>query len=350
VDAEHLPAFEPRHLVALATVARTGSFRAAANELGYVQSAVSRQIATLEQTAGTRLLDRASGSGVVQMTQAGALLVEHAEAVLARLDAAKLDVQRTADGESGIVRLGTPQGIAPRLLPAILTRLRRLAPDVRVETLELPTSEPLFELIGAGELDLAIAHLPLDPGPYAIEHLLSVYWRLALPSAWPIARRRRRVRLEELSELALIALRTERLGPPLTTHLRAAGYEPNVVLHTDVFATARALVISGIGAAVLPSFALEPEDPAITALDVADVPLIQRLGLFWHRERVMAPAAETVREVTIEVCASSQSRPSKATRPGEPVISRSARRGAPAEMAGAGARESDTGDTVAEAT
>ena len=260
-------------------------------------------------------------------------------------------MQRTADGESGIVRLGTPQGIAARLLPAILTRLRRLAPDVRVETLELATSEPLFELIGAGELDLAIAHLPLDPGPYAIEHLLSVYWRLALPSAWPIARRRRRVRLEELSELALIALRTERLGPPLTTHLRAAGYEPNVVLHTDVFATARALVISGIGAAVLPSFALEPEDPAITALDVADVPLIQRLGLFWHRERVMAPAAETVREVTIEVCASSQSRPSKATRPpGEPAISRSARRGAPAEMAGAGARESDPGDTVAEAT
>lgn len=360
MDAEHLPAFEPRHLVALATVARTGSFRAAANELGYVQSAVSRQIATLEQTAGTRLLERASGSGVVEMTPAGALLVEHAEAVLARLDAAKLDVQRTADGESGVVRLGTPQGIAPRLLPTILSRLRRSAPDVRVEALELPTAEPLFELVDAGELDLAIAHLPLDAGPYCTEHVLSVYWRLAVPSAWPIARRRQRLQLADLNELALIAPRTERLGPPVTTHLRAAGYEPNVVAQTDVFATARALVSAGIGAALLPSFALEPEEEAITVLDVADVPLIQRLGLFWHRERVMAPAVETLRDVTLEVCASSQSRPSRAARqPAEPVLSRSARRGVRpgaarrgvlTAMRGAHACDTDPGDGVAEAS
>lgn len=350
MDAEHLPAFEPRHLVALATVARTGSFRAAASELGYVQSAVSRQIATLEQTAGTRLLERASGSGVVQMTEAGALLVEHAEAVLARLDAAKVDLQRSAAGESGVVRLGTPQGIAPRLLPAILSRLRRAAPDVRVETLELPTCEPLFELIDAGELDLAIAHLPLDPGPYTVEHLLSVSWRLALPSSWPIARRGTRVQLEELHELALIAPRTERLGPPVATLLRAAGYDPNVVAYTDVFATARALVSAGIGAAVLPSFALEPEDAAITALDVADVPLIQRQGLFWHRERLMAPATDTLREVMIEVCASPPARPSRATHAAaEPVISRSARRGVPA-MAGAGAAERDPGGGAAGAS
>jgi DNA-binding transcriptional LysR family regulator len=360
VDAEHLPAFEPRHLVALATVARTGSFRAAANELGYVQSAVSRQIATLEQTAGTRLLERASGSGVVQMTPAGALLVEHAEAVLARLDAAKLDVQRTADGESGVVRLGTPQGIAPRLLPAILSRLRRSAPDVRVEALELPTAEPLFELVDAGDLDLGIAHLPLDPGPYSSEHLLSVYWRLAVPSSWPVARRRQRLQLADLSELPLIAPRTERLGPPVTTHLRAAGYEPNVVAQTDVFATARALVSAGIGAALLPSFALEPDDAAITALDVADVPLIQRLGLFWHRERLMAPATETLRDVTLEVCASSQSRPSRAARPlAEPADARSARHGVrsgPARrgllttMRGARACDTDPGDGVAAAS
>lgn len=308
MEREHLPAFEPRHLVALATVARMGSFRAAAHELGYVQSAVSRQIATLEQTAGTRLLERASGSGMVQMTPAGELLVEHAEAVLARLDAAKLDLQRTANGESGVVRLGTPQGIAPRLLPAVLSRLRRLVPDVRVETLELLTCEPLCELVDAGELDLAIAHLPLDPGPYTTHDLLSVYWRLAVPSGWAVAGRGR-VQLEELSGLPLIAPCTERLGPPVTAHLRAAGYEPSVVAHTDVLATARALVSAGIGAAVLPSFALERDDPAITALDVADVPLIQRLGLFWHRERLMAPAAESLRDVAIEVCGSLQNPP-----------------------------------------
>ena len=350
MDTEHLPAFEPRHLVALATVARTGSFRAAADELGYVQSAVSRQIATLEQTAGTRLLERASGSGVVQMTPAGALLVEHAEAVLARLDAAKFDLRRSADGDCGVVRLGTPQGIAPRLLPAILSRFRRLAPDVRVETLELPTCEPLFELVDTGALDLAIAHLPLDPGPYAIEHLLSVYWRLALPSSWAIARRRRRVQLEELSELSLITLRTERLGPPMAAHMRAAGYEPNVVVQTDVFATARALVSAGIGAAMLPSFALEREDPAITALDVADVPLIQRLGLFWHRERLMVPAAESLRDVMIELCAASQNGPSGPTRlSSEPVIPRSARPRALSAMPGAGSFDDDPGDGVAEA-
>lgn len=309
MDGDYQPAFEPRHLVALATVAETGSFRAAAQELGYVQSAVSRQIATLEQAAGTRLVERASGSGMVEMTPAGERLVRHAEAVLARLDAAKVDVQRTAEGDSGVVRLGTPQGIAPRLLPAILSRVQRSTPDLRVEALELPTCEPLFELVDTGDLDLAIANLPLDSGPYRSEQLLSVSWKLAVPTAWTIARRHRRLRLAELSELSLIALRSERLGPPMVAHLRAAGYEPNVVAHTDVFATARALVSAGIGAAVLPSFALDDEDPAITPLEVADVPLIQRLGLFWHEQRLMAPATERVRDIAVEVCAVPQAPP-----------------------------------------
>lgn len=325
MDGEHQPAFEPRHLVALATVAKTGSFRAAADELGYVQSAVSRQIAALEQTAGTRLLERASGSGVVETTAAGAVLVEHAEAVLARLDAARLDLQRTADGEFGVVRLGTPQGVAPLLLPAILSRLRCLAPDVSVEALELLTCERLCELVEGGALDMAIAPLPLDAGPHTIQYLLSVYWRLALPSSWAIARHGRRVQLEELSQLPLIALHSSRVGPAVTAHLRAAGYEPNVVAQTDVFATARALVSAGVGAAVLPAFALESKDPAITVLDVADVPLIQRLGLFWHRERLMEPAAERLRDVTIEICASSQGSALRTPRsPAEPVILRTA--------------------------
>src|SRR5918992_524985 len=75
---------ELRYLAALEAIAATGSFGGAADELGYTQSAVSQQIAALERLVGQPLIDRPSGRRPVGLTQAGSLLLEHSEAVLAR--------------------------------------------------------------------------------------------------------------------------------------------------------------------------------------------------------------------------------------------------------------------------
>ena len=75
---------ELRHLMALDAVARHGSFNAAAEELGYTQSAVSQQINSLEQIVGRPVFERSRGPGTVTTTEVGRVLLGHAQAVLAR--------------------------------------------------------------------------------------------------------------------------------------------------------------------------------------------------------------------------------------------------------------------------
>ena len=67
---KHWLGIEFRHLAALAAIAEEGSFRAAADRLGYVQSAVSQQIAYLERTLDVRLIERARVTHPVALTDA----------------------------------------------------------------------------------------------------------------------------------------------------------------------------------------------------------------------------------------------------------------------------------------
>src|SRR5919197_424332 len=93
-----------RHLVALKTIADEGAFGRAADRLGYTQSAVSQQIATLERVVGLRLIDRPGGPRPISLTEAGRILLRHAEAIDARLRAAKADMEALRAGEAGRVR------------------------------------------------------------------------------------------------------------------------------------------------------------------------------------------------------------------------------------------------------
>src|ERR687893_1699284 len=98
---------ELRHFLALEAVAREGSFGRAATALGYTQSAVSQQIATLERIVGDKLLERPGGPRPVSLTEAGTLLLRHADAIVARLDAARADLAALSAGEAGMLRVGT---------------------------------------------------------------------------------------------------------------------------------------------------------------------------------------------------------------------------------------------------
>jgi DNA-binding transcriptional LysR family regulator len=301
-DQERLSAFDARHLAALVAIAQTRSFRLAGERLGYVQSAVSRQISTLEEVAGTRLVERSPGANEIALTPAGELLVRHAEALLARQTAARADLDRLAAGETGAVRVGVPQGVGPRLLRRVLKVHRERRPGTRVVASEFATDTPLFELVEQGALDLAFAALPLPPGPFEHRTLLRVRWVLATPSRWSLARRGDAVELGELAERPLVGRHGERAGPPLEAQLQAAGHEPNVVFRTDLDDTVRTLVAAGVGAGLLPTFGIAPDDPAIATHTLDTVPLAQPIAIIWHRERELSPAAAELRSLVCELC------------------------------------------------
>ena len=107
---------EVRHFAALDAVAREGSFGRAADRLGYTQSAVSQQIATLEKIVGETLVERPGGPRAVSLTDAGEVLLRHAEAIVARLDAAHADIAALRAGETGA--LGSDVSVDRRARPS----------------------------------------------------------------------------------------------------------------------------------------------------------------------------------------------------------------------------------------
>src|SRR5918911_5155387 len=127
---------ELRHLAALQAIAEEGSFGRAATRLGYTQSAVSQQIATLERAVGERLLERPGGPRPVSLTEAGRILLRHAQAIVARLDAARADLEALAAGEAGTLRVGAYQSIGQRILPAIIRRFSAEWPNVDLRVTE----------------------------------------------------------------------------------------------------------------------------------------------------------------------------------------------------------------------
>src|ERR1700740_201268 len=161
-----------RHLAALEAVARTRSFGRAARELGYTQSAVSQQIAQLERIVGQRLFDRPGGPRRGEPTEAGLLLLGHADAIVAQIDAARADMAALSEGAAGTLRVGIYQSVGARLLPALVRRFRAQWPRVRVRGREESSADDLLRLLEHGELDLSFADLPLREGPFEWAELL----------------------------------------------------------------------------------------------------------------------------------------------------------------------------------
>ena len=121
---------ELRHFLALEAVAKEGSFGKAAASLGYTQSAVSQQIATLERIVGHRLVERPGGPKPVSLTEAGRLLLIHADAIAARVAAAQADLASLAEGQAGTLRVGVYQSVGQRILPEVMRRFLEAWPQV----------------------------------------------------------------------------------------------------------------------------------------------------------------------------------------------------------------------------
>ena len=300
---DHWLGIELRHLAALQAVAREGSVRAAATHLGYTQSAVSQQIATLERVVGAKLLERPGGPRGVYLTDTGRLVLRHADALLARLEAAQADVAASLKHGAGILRIGTFQSAGARILPAVYQRFRADWPHVDIRVEEHPGDHELLLALERGELELAFAMLPLAEAPLECVELLRDPWVLLVPADSPLGDRVGAVELHELNALPLIdGARSCRSRQGLDDYLRAGGLQPNYVFHAAENTTVHSLVATGAGLAILPNLAVETNDNRVVALPLEpDLPR-RRIVLAWHRDRHLTPATRAFIELTKELC------------------------------------------------
>ena len=291
---------ELRHLAALEAVSREGSFGRAATALGYTQSAVSQQIATLERIVGEKLIERPGGPKPVSLTEAGRLLLRHAEAIVARIAAAQADLTALHDGEAGTLRVGIYQSIGQRILPELMRRYAAAWPLVEVTLTESASDEELLQLVERGELDLTFADLPLIEGPFEFVELLRDPWLLVVPKDSPLADRATPPPLREIAQLDLIGFRQCRS----MTQIEAALRRPiEFVFRSDHNGTVQGLVGAGVGAALLPSLAVDPNDEATRQIELGPNVPPRVIAVAWHRDRYRSPAANAFTELAAEVCA-----------------------------------------------
>jgi DNA-binding transcriptional LysR family regulator len=287
-----------RHLAALEAVVRTRSFGAAARELGYTQSAVSQQIAQLEKIVGHRLFDRPGGPRRVEPTEAGLLLLRHADAIVARLDAARADMAALTQGAGGALRVGVFQSVGANLLPALVRRFRAQWPRVSVRVREENDSTELVHLLEHGELDLAFAELPLPDGPFEWAELFQDPYVLLVSAKSDLASLDAAPSLRDVAKLPLLGRRST--DEP-ERHLAGRVPSTNVVFRTDDNGTLQALVAEGLGVAIEPRLVVDQKDRAVKMLPFGTRIPPRTIVLAWHRDRYRSQAAQAFVELAQEL-------------------------------------------------
>ena len=302
MEADRWLGLDLRHLVALKTIADEGSFGRAAEKLGYTQSAVSQQIATLERIVGLRLVERPGGPRPISMTEAGHVLLRHADAIQARLLAAKADMNALEAGDAGRLRIGTFQSVGVRILPTLLRSFSEQHPAVDVVLRESRTSGELLGLVECGDLDLTFWTLPASPGPYESVELLSDPYVLVVPAGSPLAGLKRAPTLKEIGLHPLIGFNRCTAMDEVESRLAATGRPPNVVFRSDNNGTVQGLVGAGVGIAVTPLLTVDEDDPNVAVIDLQGRIDPRVIGLVWHADRHRSRAADAFVESAIAVC------------------------------------------------
>lgn len=289
-----------KHLLAVRAVADEGTFGRAAERLGYTQSAISQQIASIEAIVGQTLFARGAGRTPPRLTPAGELLLDHARALLERVEEAEHDMERFARGVSGRLVIGTFQSISARVLPAALRRLYRDAPDVDVLLVGDDIHQDFFETaLLRGELDLAFAID--DVGPSFDSVYLGADPHVAIvPADHPPGP----VEIASLSGAPLVGQPPEdSCGLIIDRQLERLGVTPHYSFRSHDNGAVQGMVAAGMGIALMPLLSADLNDSR-TSVRTTLPPLEPReLSIVWNKARTLSPLAERFVADVVAVCA-----------------------------------------------
>ena len=255
---------DARRLLTFRAVAHEGSFSRAADALALSQPAVSQQVAALERELGTALLVR--GRGGTLPTEAGRLLLEHADAVAARLDLAGTQLGALVAGERRTLRLGAFPSALAAVVPEAIAALRAAQPDLEV-AVEEGTLAATAEGVGSGRLDIAMGFQDATAPPRDHEGLrreeLAEEPMLAVVGAGHRLADREAIALRELRDDPWMAPSPDGL---VVAACRAAGFEPRLVLVIRDPLAVRALAAAGMAVTLTPRLLARLRLPGVANL------------------------------------------------------------------------------------
>ncbi len=240
------------------TVVEEGGFKRATTRLHITQPALSYQVKQLEEELGAELFHRRPGG--VSPTEAGRVLFQHVQEVMAAVRRAERAVQELAEGVSGEIRIGTVNSIGIYFLPHVLWAMRAKYPAARPKVIYRDSNEILEQLL-ANELDLAIVANPGVDRRLRTETMIEERVSLVCGRYHPFWGRKT-VKPQELKGTQFVSLTTETpTGELLRRYLARLGTSVDPVVTTDNVETVKKMVEVGLGVAFLPDM--------VTAGDVA---------------------------------------------------------------------------------
>jgi DNA-binding transcriptional LysR family regulator len=294
---------DPRRVLTFRSVAHQRSFSRAARELALTQPSVSNQVAQLEREIGARLLDR--GPGGLRLTREGEILLDHADAIVDRLQLAEAQLAEATEGRRARLRIGALPTALAGFVPAAIARVRVQHPETRI-TFDEGTSTELSARVASGELDLAVCYQDTaaaqdDPPGVSRHHLLHEQFMVALAPNHPLARESE-VRLADLSGDDWTAALTDGV---IVRACRTAGFEPNLISITRDQLAIRALIMGGLAVTLVPALLADPFS-GLALRPIADVKIARDVYALLPpggRHPLLAPTLEALDTVATELTA-----------------------------------------------
>jgi DNA-binding transcriptional LysR family regulator len=300
-----------KRMMMLVEVARSGSLSGAARGLHYTPSAISQQISLLESEAGHSLVRRTARG--VQLTDAGRIVVRHAERIERMQEAARRELAELHSLKAGLLRLGTFPSFTQSLLPEVLADFRAKAPNVGIRLVS-GTRDDLRMRLESGEVELAFQWeysftpvvatadeevVPLGDDPCVLL-VPSGHW-LAESSECPVAS----LAKEDWVTRSTIADRDvlrRALGPD-------AG-DAFVAFEGQSYEEMQAMVAAGVGIALLPKSATALLRPGVRVVKATDAP-VRRFLFARRRHAKMSPAAAVMNTLLRSRAAANHSQPAE---------------------------------------
>lgn len=282
---------ELRQLRYFVEVAEREHISEAAVHLRVAQSAVSRQIANLEDELGTPLFERVGRN--VKLTPIGRTFLEHSITALKAIDFAAKQVEEYLDPAKGTIKVGFPTSLASYVLPTIISAFKKEYPDVSFH-LRQGSYKYLIEAVKNRELNLALLG-PLPPKDEAIKTtvLFSESIHALLPANHILAKRTS-INLSELRHDYFVMFPEGYILHKVAVDAcRSAGFTPKITSEGEDLDALKGLVAAGIGVSLLPESSLYDSTPRMTVRMPIDNPSIRRnVGIIAPTTRVLAPSEE----------------------------------------------------------
>ena len=282
-----MKALELRQLRYFVEVAEREHISEAAEHLHVAQSAISRQIANLEEELGTPLFERIGRN--VKLTPIGKIFLEHTITALKAIDFAAKQVEEYLDPAKGTIKIGFPTSLASYVLPSVISAFKKEYPDVAFH-LRQGSYKYLIDAVKNRELNLAFLG-PLPPKDDEINTtlLFSENIHALIPSNHPLAKQAS-IHLTDLRDEKFVSFPEGYVLHKVAIEAcKSVGFTPNITTEGEDMDALKGLVAAGIGVTLLPESSMYDSTPRMTVkMPILNPPIRRTVGIISPVARELA--------------------------------------------------------------